>query len=50
MIISIMNKNRATKEDTNYRNQRIEDSSFAILNTMTGGKKKLSKQVTKDLR
>ena len=38
MIIGTMNKNRATKEDTNYRNCRREDSSFAILNRMTGGR------------
>ena len=38
MIIGTMNKNRATKEDTNYRNWRREDSSFAILNRMTGGR------------
>ena len=40
MIIGTMNTNRATKEDTNDRNWRREDSSFAIVNRMTGGKKK----------
>ena len=55
MIIGTMNTNRATKEDTNDRNWRREDSSFAIVNRMTGrgggwGGRKHSKQVTKDLR
>ena len=52
MIIGSMNENRAAKEDTNFRNWRREDSSWAILNRMTGGRgrKQFSTQVTEDLR
>ena len=38
MIIGSMNEERAAKEHTNFRNWRREDSSWAILNRMTGGR------------
>lgn len=45
-----MNKNRATKENTNFRNWRREDSSWAILNRMAEGKKEKTTWQTSNRR